>query len=143
MRSASYQVLLVPRAYEQEAQIEAWLADPQQRAAADAICDELGDLALVLAGAYLADNPRLALADYHRQLQELLLANPALTDVMAADAGLPTKYQRGVAAALTMSYEQLTPEKDAAALSLFHITSPVVAFLVQHSIRYVSLKYTR
>ncbi|WP_322815973.1 hypothetical protein [Chloroflexus sp.] len=48
-RSASYQVLLKPRAYEQgrqqayeqARQIEAWLADPQQRAAADAICDGL------------------------------------------------------------------------------------------------------
>lgn len=129
-RSASYQVLLGPRAYEQgrqqayeqARQIEEWLADVQQRAAADAICDELGDLplALALAGAYLAGNPRLVLADYHRRLQELLLADPALTDAMAADAGLPTKYQRGVAAALTLSYAQLTPEKDAAALSLFH-----------------------
>ncbi|MEJ5346574.1 MULTISPECIES: tetratricopeptide repeat protein [Chloroflexus] len=121
-RSASYQVLLGPRAYEQERPVEALLADPQQQAAADAICDELGDLplALALAGAYLADNPRLALADYHRRLQELLLADPALTDAMAAEAGLPTRYQRGVAAALTLSYAQLTPEKDAAALSLFH-----------------------
>jgi tetratricopeptide (TPR) repeat protein len=121
-RSASYQVLLGPRAYEQEAQIEAWLADAQQRAAADAICDELGDLplALALAGACLAANPRLAPADYHQRLQELLQADPALTEAMAAVADLPTRYRRGVAATLALSYAQLTPEDDAAALTMFH-----------------------
>ncbi len=121
-RSASYQVLLGPRAYELERPVETLLADPQQRTAADAICGELGDLplALALAGAYLADNLRLALVDYHQRVQELLLVDPALTDVMAADADLPTAYRRGVAAALRLSYAQLAPEHDAAALILFH-----------------------
>lgn len=74
-RSSSYQVLLGPRAHEQKQPIETLLADPQQQAAADAICDDLGDLplALALASAYLVDNLCLTLVDYHRRVQELRL----------------------------------------------------------------------
>ncbi|GIV22265.1 MAG: hypothetical protein KatS3mg023_4016 [Armatimonadota bacterium] len=39
---------------------------------------------------------------------------------MATEADLSTKHRHGVVAALTLSYAQLTPEHDAAALSLFH-----------------------
>ncbi len=121
-RNDSYRILLGPRARSQPTEIADLLADPLQQQAADAICTFLGDLplALALAGAYLEDSPHLSLSAYRQRLEQTVLEHPSLGDEQAAESGLPTAYRQGVAAALSLSYNQLNRTQDAAALTFLH-----------------------
>jgi tetratricopeptide (TPR) repeat protein len=119
-RAESLRVLLEPRARLQDTTVEALLADVETAEAADAICNELGDLplALALAAAYLESSPRTRLARYLEQVRAELLAHPSLDAEL--EEGLPTQHAASVTATIALSYAQLDPSKDSAALRLLH-----------------------
>jgi len=73
-RPDSIRLLLAPRSGSMG---ETVLAEPDV-VEADAICEQVGDLPLALAGAYLEQTPSLSLAGYRRRLAESLLAHPSL-----------------------------------------------------------------
>jgi hypothetical protein len=101
------------------------LGTSQDMEAATHICDLLGDLplALALAAAYLDSHATISLVNYYRMLEQALLNHPSLQ--APPEEGTPTKYQRGVAAAFALSYDQLNEqnEVDAAALKLLRRAS--------------------
>jgi len=103
------------------------LEDGEQRQAADAICDTLGDLplAVALAGAYLESYKHdVTLAQYLGQLrQQPVLKNPALVDFVQDPS--PTDHVQSVAATFETSYGRLDPEDetDLLAMRVFHLAS--------------------
>lgn len=114
-RAASLRLLLAPRHGDQG---ETVLADPATAQAADAICEQVGDLplALALAGAYLEQTPSLSLAGYSSRLAAMLLKHPSLDAEL--EEGLPTQHATSVAATIALSYERLEPTKASDALAL-------------------------
>ena len=120
-RPDSRRLLLRRRADRLETTPDALLGDPSVAAAADAVCDLLGDLplALHLAGAYLADPHAIALPDYLEELRARpVLRNPALVD-WVRDRGdpSPTRHIQNVAATFQMSVARLDPDDPTDALA--------------------------
>jgi tetratricopeptide (TPR) repeat protein len=128
LRPQSVELLLGALADDQGRPLEALLTDKTERAAADAICDLLGDLplALAIAAALLRLNPSLRLRDFQAQIMaDLLFTTPADSTTMQAvlhEAGLPTRYERGVGASFALSYGHLQAADalDAQALRIIH-----------------------
>ncbi len=101
--------------------------DPDERQAADDICELLGDLPLAihLAGAYLSIYKHaVSMREYLEELRsQPVLTNPALVDEIRDPS--PTRHLQNVAATFETSYNRLDQENDADALAarLFHLTS--------------------
>jgi Tfp pilus assembly protein PilF len=114
-RKESLHLLLAPRWGEQ---VETKLADQPTAAAADAICEAVGDLplALALAGAYLEQTPSLSLDGYHQRLVAAPLAHPSLEAELEEE--LPTGHVSSIEATIALSYERLDPSKSSDSLAL-------------------------
>jgi len=103
------------------------LKKPDERKAADEICDLLGDLPLAihLAGSYLSRYRHdVSLREYLDDLRsQPVLQNPALVDNIRDPS--PTEHLQNVAATFETSHERLDQkdETDALAARLFHLTS--------------------
>ena len=131
-RPDSLRLLLRRRAARLGMATETLLEDPEVKAAADAICDLLGDLplALHLAGAYLTDPYATTLPGYLAELcAQPVLDNPALVDWVQDPS--PTRHVQNVAATFRMSYYRLNRDDatDKMALRVFillALLAPVV-----------------
>lgn len=114
-RADSLRLLLTPR-YDGQA------AHSEERAAADAICEELGDLplALALAGAYLEATPSMSLDAYLERLRAASVDHPSLNVLL--DEGLPTGHAPSILATFDLSYDRLDASQptDALARRLLH-----------------------
>jgi len=103
------------------------LEDEEEREAADAICDTLGDLplAVALAGAYLESYKHdVTLSQYLEELrQQPVLKNAALVDFVQDPS--PTGHVQSVAATFETSYRKLDPkdETELLAIRLFHLAA--------------------
>jgi len=99
----------------------------EEAKAANAICDTLGDLPLVvaLAASYLESYKHdVTLSQYLEQLrQQPVLENPALVDFVQDPS--PTDHVQSVAATFETSYRRLDPQDDVdlLAMRLFHLAS--------------------
>ncbi len=122
----SRRMLLEPRAQYLRVAPEALINDRTEAEATDGICALVGNLplALALAAAFLRASPRTRLSDYLQRLQQAaVLAERSLQEV-PKDWPL-AKYRRGVAAAIALSYDQLsfTSDVDVRALLLLRAAS--------------------
>ena len=118
-RPDSRRLLLRRRAGQTKTTVEALLNDREVAAAADAICELLGDLplALHLAGAYLADRHAVSVGGYLAELRsQPVLDNAALVDWVRDPS--PTQHIQNVAATFRMSYDRLNPDDPTEALAL-------------------------
>ena len=123
-RPDSRRLLLRRRAAKLGMAAETLLEDPQVKAAAEAVCDLLGDLplALHLAGAYLADPHATTLPGYLEELRaQPVLEHAALVDWVQDPS--PTQHIQNVAATFEMSVACLDPNdpRDALARRLFEL----------------------
>jgi tetratricopeptide (TPR) repeat protein len=122
-RDASLALLLAEREAAGGAAMGAVLADPAERAAANTICEAVGDLplALALAGAYLGTTPHTPLARYRAALEQSVLAHPSM-HAEWLDEALPTQHIPSIVATFNLSYDRLNEDHPAAptARRLFH-----------------------
>jgi tetratricopeptide (TPR) repeat protein len=100
-------------------------ANEEEMAAADRICDLLGDLPLAidLARAYLATyKDVVSICEYESELKaQPILSNPSLVDFVKDPS--PTRHIQNVGATFEMSYRKLANDDriDALAMKLFHM----------------------
>jgi len=115
-RADGLELLCSPRTAATGIPLQELMAD----AAADRICDEVGDLplALALAGAYLAAYSSMGFDSYLAKLRAQSLLHRSLMEL--EDGELPTPHMPAVAATFALSYERLdaTTPIDSLALRL-------------------------
>jgi tetratricopeptide (TPR) repeat protein len=133
-RPESLRLLLEPRARRQLTTLDTLVAVPETASAADAICEELGDLplAMALAAAYLESNPGISLQGYLTQIQTQLLDHPSLDAEL--EEGLPTKHAASITATVALSYMRLDATKDTLAIQLLHRTAQCASTLIPRSL---------
>jgi hypothetical protein len=105
-RDAALALLLSGRAAALDIPADCLAADP----AADAICEQLGDLALAIhmAAAYLAERVFLPLADFLAELHAQSIDHAAL---QALDQDSPTEHIQHIAQTIELSYRLLTDDE--------------------------------